>query len=165
MTATPSALPAFSIRTRDLHASPIREILAVVDRPGMISFAGGLPSGDTFPRLSLDAMPQTALIFIIGTLALAWAVRRHRRTFVLTLVAAVCVSAAFFVVWIVFVAPVNSQTAQWTAATLPADWTRWRAQWEYAHAARFGLQFIGFSALVISFLFDAKTTGESVRAG
>lgn len=61
MTATPSALPAFSSRTRDLHASPIREILAVVDRPGMISFAGGLPSADTFPRLSLDAMPQNAL--------------------------------------------------------------------------------------------------------
>ena len=102
---------------------------------------------------------------IIGTLALAWAVRRRRRSFVLTLVAAVCVSAAFFVVWIVFVAPVNAQTAQWTAATLPADWTRWRAQWEYAHAARFGLQFIGFSALVVSLLFDAKTTDNSARAG
>ncbi|WP_018990061.1 aminotransferase-like domain-containing protein [Aromatoleum toluclasticum] len=61
MTAQLSALPAFSARTRDLHASPIREILAVIDRPGMISFAGGLPSGDSFPRLSLDTMPQSAL--------------------------------------------------------------------------------------------------------
>ncbi|WP_407277777.1 PLP-dependent aminotransferase family protein [Aromatoleum evansii] len=61
MTAALSSLPAFSARTRDLHASPIREILAVVDRPGMISFAGGLPSGDSFPRLSLDAMPLNAL--------------------------------------------------------------------------------------------------------
>ena len=31
-----------SQRVRNLHASPIREILAVIDRPGMISFAGGL---------------------------------------------------------------------------------------------------------------------------
>lgn len=51
----------FSSRTRDLHASPIREILAVVDRPGMISFAGGLPAVDSFPQFSLDAMPQHIL--------------------------------------------------------------------------------------------------------
>jgi len=53
--------PRLSSRTRDLHASPIREILAVVDRPGMISFAGGLPAADSFPQFSLDAMPQQAL--------------------------------------------------------------------------------------------------------
>ena len=51
----------FSRRTRDLHASPIREILSVVDRPGMISFAGGLPALDSFPRFSLDEMPQPVL--------------------------------------------------------------------------------------------------------
>ena len=51
----------FSSRTRDLHPSPIREILAVVNRPGMISFAGGLPSIDSFPQFSLDAMPQHLL--------------------------------------------------------------------------------------------------------
>ena len=53
--------PRFSSRTRDLHASPIREILSVVDRPGMISFAGGLPAMDSFPRFDLDAMPQAML--------------------------------------------------------------------------------------------------------
>ena len=51
----------FSTRTRDLHASPIREILSVVDRPGMISFAGGLPAVDSFPEFNLDAMPQPML--------------------------------------------------------------------------------------------------------
>jgi 2-aminoadipate transaminase len=51
----------FSNRTQDLHASPIREILSVVDRPGMISFAGGLPAVDSFPQFSLDAMPQSVL--------------------------------------------------------------------------------------------------------
>ncbi len=53
--------PRFSSRTRDLHASPIREILAVVDRPGMISFAGGLPAVDSFPIFSLEGMPQPLL--------------------------------------------------------------------------------------------------------
>jgi 2-aminoadipate transaminase len=51
----------FSNRTQDLHASPIREILSVVDRPGMISFAGGLPAVDSFPQFSLDEMPQPML--------------------------------------------------------------------------------------------------------
>ena len=51
----------FSSRTRDLHASPIREILSVINRPGMISFAGGLPAVDSFPRFNLDAMPQDIL--------------------------------------------------------------------------------------------------------
>jgi DNA-binding transcriptional MocR family regulator len=56
-----TAGPRFSARTRDLRASPIREILAVLDRPGMISFAGGLPSPDSFPRLSLEGMPPEML--------------------------------------------------------------------------------------------------------
>jgi len=51
----------FSARTRDLKASPIREILSVVNRPGMISFAGGLPSVESFPHFQLDAMPQSFL--------------------------------------------------------------------------------------------------------
>jgi len=51
----------FSSRTRDLHASPIREILAAVNRPGMISFAGGLPAVESFPQFSLDTMPQHIL--------------------------------------------------------------------------------------------------------
>ena len=46
-----------SQRVRNLHASPIREILAVIDRPGMISFAGGLPSAETFPTLDLGQVP------------------------------------------------------------------------------------------------------------
>jgi DNA-binding transcriptional MocR family regulator len=48
----------FSTRTANLHPSPIREILAVINRPGMISFAGGLPDADSFPVFSLAEMPQ-----------------------------------------------------------------------------------------------------------
>jgi DNA-binding transcriptional MocR family regulator len=51
----------FSIRTNDLQPSPIREILSIVDRPGMISFAGGLPATDSFPPLNLDTIPRHVL--------------------------------------------------------------------------------------------------------
>src|SRR6185295_9972420 len=51
----------FSDRLADLHASPIREILSVIDRPGMVSFAGGLPAAETFPALNVDAIPPSLL--------------------------------------------------------------------------------------------------------
>ena len=59
MSAEPAHRPALALsaRVRDLHPSPIREILAVVERPGMISFAGGLPAPETFPELDLAAPP------------------------------------------------------------------------------------------------------------
>jgi len=64
-----------SSRTRDLHASPIREILSVVNRPGMISFAGGLPSIDSFPQFNLVAMPQHWLQY--GPSEGEWALRQR----------------------------------------------------------------------------------------
>lgn len=51
----------FSRRLAKLHASPIREILSVIDRPGMVSFAGGLPAVETFPALNIDALPRSLL--------------------------------------------------------------------------------------------------------
>jgi 2-aminoadipate transaminase len=50
-----------SRRIANLTSSPIRDILAVIDRPGMISFAGGLPAPDTFPRIDVSAMPPSSL--------------------------------------------------------------------------------------------------------
>lgn len=50
-----------STRTGDLHASPVREMLNVSLRPGVISFAGGLPSPQTFAGLDLPAPPVELL--------------------------------------------------------------------------------------------------------
>lgn len=51
----------FSRRVDNLVASPIREILAVIDRPGMVSFAGGLPAQQTFPAIDPGAVPSAWL--------------------------------------------------------------------------------------------------------
>ncbi len=53
--------PRLSQRVGDLHASPTREILAVLNQPGLVSFAGGLPSPDSFPRCDLGALPAAFL--------------------------------------------------------------------------------------------------------
>lgn len=50
--------PRLSARISDLHPSPIREILAVAQQPGMISFAGGLPAAETFPDLGLTVAAE-----------------------------------------------------------------------------------------------------------
>ncbi len=44
----PAAVPPLAARLRDVHSSPVREILALTARPGIISFAGGLPAPELF---------------------------------------------------------------------------------------------------------------------
>lgn len=51
----------FSKRVKNLYGSPIRETLRVANHPGMISFAGGLPSADSFPVLSAKTIPSKYL--------------------------------------------------------------------------------------------------------
>ena len=40
-------------RLRDVASSPVREILALTARPGVISFAGGLPAPELFDAAGL----------------------------------------------------------------------------------------------------------------
>jgi len=42
-------------RLRGVESSPVREILALTERPGMISFAGGLPAPELFDATGLPA--------------------------------------------------------------------------------------------------------------
>lgn len=61
MPTTQSVKLRFSKRTQNLQPSPIRETLAVVNQPGMVSFAGGLPAMDSFPQFDLHDMPPAIL--------------------------------------------------------------------------------------------------------
>lgn len=40
--------PALAQRLRGIASSPVRELLALLDRSGVISFAGGLPAPELF---------------------------------------------------------------------------------------------------------------------
>ncbi len=59
-------------RAHKMNPSVIREILKVTERPGIISFAGGLPSPDTFP---IDAMREASerVLSLDGRAALQYA--------------------------------------------------------------------------------------------
>jgi 2-aminoadipate transaminase len=53
--------PRVAARLRDVRSSPVREILALTARPGVISFAGGLPAPELFDREGLAAAFAKAL--------------------------------------------------------------------------------------------------------
>ncbi|HDS3801795.1 TPA: PLP-dependent aminotransferase family protein, partial [Pseudomonas putida] len=50
---------AFSERVSRLKSSLIREILAAAQRPGMMSFAGGLPAEEMLPSVDWAEMPTS----------------------------------------------------------------------------------------------------------
>jgi 2-aminoadipate transaminase len=54
----PSFQPQFADRTKGVNPSVIREILKVVSRPDIISFAGGMPAPELFPVEELKEATQ-----------------------------------------------------------------------------------------------------------
>ncbi|MFQ4140835.1 hypothetical protein [Chlorogloeopsis sp. ULAP02] len=91
---------------------------------------------------------------MLAAIILTFLVRKRSLAFLLTLVGTICLVIAFPVIFFAFTEPVNTQLRQWTVDTIPADWMRWRDQWEYSHAARFVFQFIGFCTLLLSVLVE-----------
>lgn len=53
--------PEFAERTMRMNPSPIREILKLVARPEIISFAGGMPAPELFPYAAIAEATQRAL--------------------------------------------------------------------------------------------------------
>lgn len=90
---------------------------------------------------------------ILTAIVLAFLVRRRGSTFYWTSGGAILLVLAF-VSWIMFVAPMNAEFAKWLTNPVPADWTRYQDQWEYAHAVNALIKIIGLSLLVISVLVE-----------
>jgi len=60
--------PAYASRAERMRASEIRELLKLLDTPGVISFAGGIPDPALFPA----AEAQAAYADVLGDAKLAW---------------------------------------------------------------------------------------------
>jgi len=100
---------------------------------------------------------------VVTAAMLMFLVRKRRPAFVWTLLGTLCLVAAH-VAWWIWVAPVNAAMAPLTPATLPANWTGLRAQWEYTHAARALLQIIALAFIVLSILVETPTdAGWEIR--
>lgn len=96
---------------------------------------------------------------IFSTIMLLFLVRKHRISFVLTLIASICLVAAL-VVWFMIVNPVNLKVDIWTLPTLPADWKLARNQWEYGHVIHAALFIVGLVTLILSVLADTTAPNK-----
>jgi len=98
-----------------------------------------------------------AVIFVATVIALAlltYFVREHGRPgFALALSAALLFALAL-VLWWVLVYPVNVELAKWVNGPVPADWTDYRARWEWGHAIIAAVELIGFGTLIGAVLAD-----------
>jgi len=60
MIVMPTPPPPLSSRLGDVRSSPVRDLLELTQRDGVISFAGGLPAPELFPaELIADAFART----------------------------------------------------------------------------------------------------------
>jgi hypothetical protein len=93
------------------------------------------------------------LAAILTSLVLVFLVRKRGLTLYWTLGGTICLILAF-VSWIAFVAPMNAEFALWLTNPIPVDWTRYRDQWEYAHAVNALIKIIGLSLLTIAVVVE-----------
>jgi hypothetical protein len=114
-----------------------------------------------YPNYGRIAGPAEGLA-LIAVLGLAWWVRGRGAAFPLTALAAACQAAAM-VAFLLLVQPVNVTMAAWPLDAIPSDWTGWRDQWEYTHAARAFLQLGTLAALVLSVLVETPDEASAPR--
>jgi hypothetical protein len=86
---------------------------------------------------------------IISATAATILIRNHRRAFWLTLIGALCM-VLMWVIWAVWIQPINQQIDGWTATTAPSNWSDIRYQWHFYHLIRLFLASIGMIALTLS---------------
>jgi hypothetical protein len=91
---------------------------------------------------------------VVSTVALLVLVRDRHPAAGLTALALVLI-AVEIVIWLAVIDPVSDAGSTWTVATLPANWTDARAQWEYGHTARAALLIASLAALIAATLTDA----------
>ena len=93
--------------------------------------------------------PVIEVAAVQSAILVAFLVRDRRPAFAWTLVAAISLVVSLGIWW-AFIYPVNTELLRWTTETLPQNWTDFRDQWEYTHAARAGLMLVALGCLVWS---------------
>ncbi|MGI8841070.1 MAG: anthrone oxygenase family protein [Caulobacteraceae bacterium] len=84
---------------------------------------------------------------LLSSVLITFLVRAERRRFIAMGIAAL----AYFGMLVAFFlmnAPVNDAVNRWIPADLPADWPRYRLQWESGHAVAAALSLIALVAII-----------------
>lgn len=90
---------------------------------------------------------------VIAAIILIFLVRKRGSTVYWTVGGAILLGLAL-ISWITFIAPMNAEFATWLTNPVPLDWTRYRNQWEYAHAINAFIKMMGLGFLFVSVLVE-----------
>lgn len=90
---------------------------------------------------------------VISAVAATVLLRNHRKSFWLTLIGAVSI-VLMWVIWAIFIQPINQQIDGWTATSFPNNWTDIRYQWHFYHLIRLVIASVGTISLTWSLLVD-----------
>ena len=99
---------------------------------------------------------------LISTGILLYLLRKRRTAFVLTLVAAISF-AGMLALFAFGNNPLNQQIANWTPATLPANWREIRNAWDGFHAASSAFASLALAALLVATLRDTPSSFAKTR--
>jgi len=108
---------------------------------------------------SVGAAIDVATVIALGLLT--YLVREHHRSGVRLALSAALLFATGLLLWWVLVYPVNAELAHWVNGPVPADWTTYRARWEWGHATISLFELVGFGALIASVLADTPRNSSS----
>ncbi len=100
------------------------------------------------------------IIALATALMLLLARRRDCAPMRLALVA-VLAYVGMIVTFFVFNDPVNAALNAWTPSTIPADWSRYRLQWEIGHALAAILSLVAIVALVRAWFIERRRLGPA----
>lgn len=97
-------------------------------------------------RTKLAFIEIPSVIFAIAATIL---IGDRRKAFWLTLIGAVAI-VLMWVIWLVFIQPINQQIDVWTVTKTPSNWTDIRYQWHFYHLIRLVVASVGMVALTLS---------------
>ena len=97
------------------------------------------------------------ILGLIATAVILLFVWKRRATFLQTLIGVLCFVGMLLAYWFGN-RPINAKISSWTPSTLPADWTRYRDYWDYAHATTAVFGAIALVILLIATLHDSSRT-------
>jgi hypothetical protein len=138
--------------------APVLELPSQLAMPGKLWSA--LQHAVVYP-FSVVGGPLEIATIVINLAVLAAALSRPQLLF-FTAGSALSLVLAF-AVWVLFTQPANLQVMSWGDGPLPADWSQWRAQWEFSQLIRFLLHLSGLLLLASSLL--NISIEESPRSG
>lgn len=97
---------------------------------------------------------------VLSAIALTVLVRKRRAAFGWALMGTLCLAISFPLIFFLGIEPVNVVLKQANPGAVPPNFEQLRNQWEYAHAANFGLSLAGFSTLLLSVLVDTPQSAN-----